>query len=279
MSMFAIICTQSIDWLFISAITAVVSLVLSTISFAIITRRDAKLKKIELTPFLVIESMKLKKKNCGDEIYAKRYYHGDYDLKKLSLNDAIEIEKFDLDNLEHSSFVDECKKQYNKIYFSRFNGSKSLVFNMLDPNSDRRDLFYEHCSTEICFINYGALIKRVSIESVKCIMDNGNQLEIKGLKNNYLDCVVPTGSNFTLTCDEVAEILDRSLCINNKRIYNRFEDEFDFLKKRLPKDSLKYKKLDFIIKCYNIVGDVFKYDLTLEKENGVLNSNTQLIKK
>lgn len=60
--MFAIICIQSIDWVFISAITAVVSLVLSTISFVIITRRDAKLKKIELTPFLVIESMKLKRK-------------------------------------------------------------------------------------------------------------------------------------------------------------------------------------------------------------------------
>ncbi len=277
--MFATIYIQSINWVFVSSVFTFVSLTLSIVSFVITTRRDAKLKKIELTPFLVIESMKLKKKNCGDEIYAKRYYNGDYDLRKLSLNDAIEIEKFDLDNLEHFSFMNECRNQYDKIYFSRFNGSRCLVFNMLSSNSVSKDLFYEHCSTEICFVNYGALIKRVSIKSVKCIMDDGNQLEIKGLKNNYLDCVVPTGSTFTLTCDEVAESLDRSLCINNERTYNGFEDEFDFLKKRLPKDSLKYKKLDFIIECYNLAGDVFKYDLTLEKENGVLNSSTQLIKK
>lgn len=254
------------------------ALILSILSFALVTIKEAKLKKIELTPFLVISSMKLKKKNCNSGVHAKRFYYGDYEQQQLSLNGAIEIEKFDSNNLEHESFMEECRKQNNKIYFSRFEESKCLVFNTLSSNSVGKDFFYEFCSTEIGFVNYGALIKNVSIDSVSGIMDNDEKFEIKGIKNNYLDCVIPTGGTFTLTCDEVSENIDNSLCINSESIYNKFGDEFDFLKKRLPKNSLKYKKLKFNITCYNLAGNGFKYNLILEKQNGVLNSNTKMIK-
>lgn len=254
-----------------------ISIILSLISFWIVTMNDAKLKKRELSPFPVIDSMVLKKRECGESPYAKRFYNGHYDENDLSLNGQIDVIKFNPNILEHKSFSDECLNNRDSIYFSKFDNSNCIIFNTLGKNINS-DFFYEFCSTEVTIINYGALLNGVEILSAKITLDDNNNITINGtdkIKSRKLDCVIPSNKSIKLTCDEVVMDLGSSLCISNEDIYRNFENQFDFLKKRLSEDSLKYKKIIFKIKCWNIIGESYTYELILEKNNGFLTSYTK----
>lgn len=254
-----------------------ISIILSLISFWIVTMNDAKLKKRELSPFPVIDSMVLKKRECGENPYAKRYYNGHYEENILSLNGQIDVIKFDSNILEHKSFSDECLNNRDSIYFSKFDNSNCIIFNMLEKSIDS-NFFYEFCSTEVTIINYGALLNGVEILSAKITLDNNQNITIKGttnIKSRKLDCVIPSNESLKLTCDEIVKDLGTSLCISDEDIYRSFDNQFDFLKKRLSKNSLKYKKIIFKIKCWNIIGVSYLYELILEKNNGFLTSYTK----
>lgn len=122
------------------------------------------------------------------------------------------------------------------------------------------------------------MLNGVEILSAEIILNDNRKITIKSTdttKSKKLDCVIPSNESIKLTCDEVVKDLDSSLCISDNDIYRSFENQFDFLQKRLPEDSLKYKKIIFKLKCWNIIGDIYTYELVLEKNNGFLTSYTK----
>lgn len=268
-----ILCTVGIISCILTAITTYTAIKV----YCDATRYEAKLKQLELAPFPVISKMGLKKRECGNEPYVKRFYSGDFDQKQLSLDEQIDIINFDRNKMELRSLIDECLKSTNrnKVYFSRFMGNNCLVFNLMDPKSQSDDFFYEFCSTEVEIVNHGALINGVQIISVDVTLNNDDIMHLNGIANNKLECVIVENGTTKLTCDEVVNDFSKSLCINNKNKYARFDNSFDFLKRRLPADSLEYKKIKFRIKCWDLLNDSYEYDLTLESSNGFLQSYTK----
>ena len=257
----------------ISIVLAFIATMISLRTYNNILKKEAVIMNIELTPFPVITSMTLKKKECKDIPYVKRFYNGNWSTNEISLNGQIEIEQFNKTNLEHKLFIEECLNNKEKVYFSRFENSNCLIFNLIKTGLNDR-FFYEFCSTEVKFINYGALINGVQIEEVEVVQNNGESVAIKGVANNKMECVIPKDAVFTMTCDVVTENIGNSLCINDEKVYKSFDSRFDFLKRRMPDESLKYKKIVFKIRCWNINNDCFSYNLILEIGNGFLTTKT-----
>lgn len=173
---------------------------------------------------------------------------------------------------EQKFYLDEATKYDNNVYFTKYKGSD--VF-MISHTEGSQQIFIEHHNMKITLRNYGSLVTKLHINSVKFILNNRDVLYFKDVKNNFYTKAILPNEEVEIMLSEATNNIMHSSCNISQESYDDIEDFEQFSKE--VHVSLNYNKMIINLSAWNQHNEKFDFDINIWKEGNFMQRDTQCI--
>lgn len=181
-----------------------------------------------------------------------------FHLGAQDIPDIIPVKEYNDLTYEEQKFVEDCKIQNMKTYFTYLNNKLLLVLNL---TTGMPNVIVEHHNSVIVLHNYGNIITKVHINWASIIYLDGSEKIMTGIDDNYYTGIIK--DDIEIVLDEVINNIWDSSCDINKEIYdNSFKH--DAFKSNIS-ISLKYRAYKINLSLYNQFNERTDYLITVER--------------
>lgn len=200
-----------------------------------------------------------------------RLYYG-HTQRDLTCQDMIYVDK--LREKEKNNLINNK----GHVYFTTFNGKQCIMLNFLE---DDDYIVVEHQSTLITFLNSGATIKSLSVESLEILYTNGGRKTLIGSPNDFVTFNVGKLEKYDLYLDEATNDFNNSICELNTEQYRMYPDGANLLGMEFNNYFLRYRELIFNFIEIDLYDNKYEIEISLKMNmnNKHFMPTTKVIKK
>lgn len=260
--------------LMISLIVSVIMLIITIFSVCWTQKRLKKMDERDEIPKPEIFKITVPKciKEAPDRIDRHmRFYYGNAQ-RDLTCQDMIYVDK--LSDKERNNLI----SNKGHVYFTTFNGKQCIMLNFLE---DDDYIVVEHQSTLLTFLNSGATLKALSVESLEILYTNGGRKKLIGNPNDYVTFNVGKLEKYELYLDEATNDFNNSICELNTEQYRLYPDGANLLGMEFNNYFLRYRELIFKFIEVDLYDEKYEIEISLKMNmnNKHFMPTTKVIKK
>lgn len=244
----------------LTIISICLSSIITILMYRISKRQTYFLEKTETNkrkPYLFPEEDKFSKQEWV------RFHYGGKDLPAY-----IPKKEYNELTYEEQKFIEDCKVQNMKTYFTYLNNKLLLVLNL---TTGMPNVIVEHYNSVIVLHNYGSIITKVHINWASIIYLNGTEKVMNDIEDNYYTGIIK--DDIEIVLDEVVNDINDSSCDINEEIYENLVEHEAF--KSNISISLKYKAYKINLSLYNQFNEKTDYLITIERVGNQFQRNVE----